>query len=189
MKAVVILLLCAPSVAAQKTVQPCKLRVEDAPVIRGVKLGDSFEAIPSVFTRLGKAEEKPLGATELRVHLGGSRSKPQELAGLDGIRLTFLDGRLFQIWTDYDSSIKWSAESLAAQLSKAFNLPNRWKIMPSARYGLPWGDGRMNCGDVEFSIIVDLNSSVLLMTDAVTQKQYNARVKSSEDAKRDAFRP
>ena len=113
----------------------CLLTVEQSPVVRGIKLGQTIAEVRSLFPEadndriasvaLGfeSMRSNDLGVTEQTITstlFGDS----ERLKGTENIKLRYLDGRVASFKIYYDTSVRWqSSAHFAAAIADQLHLP------------------------------------------------------------------
>lgn len=119
-----ILLLCYDSVSAQK----CELTLEQAPELRGFKLGMT---VTQARVKLpGVVFPKPDENGELTLFLTGTSLRKSDPAATGDVRngvLTFFDGRLVSLGIGYGDSVKWdNVDEFVFTVAQSLGLPPIW---------------------------------------------------------------
>lgn len=129
------LLLAVSAMSACSKAQPpndkfdglCKLRIEQSPELRGLRLGMTVEEVKRRFPALEIPPADEIGGTGLEM----GRYSPDwrgdrglNFEGLNGIGFSFLDGRLSRLSLRYERKPeRISQEEFSSLLSKTFDLP------------------------------------------------------------------
>ena len=163
MKQIILILLiilsCALPLGAQ--VKPeakstkCALGIEQAPELRGFRLGTPQASVLARFPGASLAKPDKFGLAQLRLTIidsGATRllagkgvqpditvasaqesgfivdsAKFPELKGVRRARLRFFEGRLANVEVAYDDSIKWDgADDFVQTVARTLNLPGQW---------------------------------------------------------------
>jgi hypothetical protein len=168
--------LSALTVSAQSN---CAITLDHIPAaaeLHGFQLGMTMEQVkarvpPIVFGRVD--------------HFGGSKTSinpafdPRfDKASFDGVRtisLTFLDGRLIELWIGYDASFKWQKlDDFVAGISKALNLPATWQ---------PKGRGeQISCNGLQISAAMLAGSPSLRLADTTAEQTLTSRMEAAANA-------
>jgi hypothetical protein len=111
----------------------CPLTVEQSPVVRGIKLGQTVAEVRSLFPEavnnynaslaLGfvSMRSDELGVTEQTIT---PLRDSERLKGTENILLRYLDGRVASFRINYDISVRWqSSAQFAAAISDQLHLP------------------------------------------------------------------
>ncbi len=111
----------------------CALKLTESPTLRGFKLGMSLREVTARFRRFTLPETDACGRlnldfNEARGALSNLALRPQELAGINRLRLTFVDERLAYIRVTYarESSVS-NPQEFRASLSASLSLPGKWR--------------------------------------------------------------
>ena len=119
----------------------CKLKLSQAPAIRGIRLGMSVDQVLAQIP--GSEADSDLLARMSRDYFG-SRStfvvprnyvtSKEKFAGINSINLSFLDGRLLSFSLRYDGPEWRSREQFVARVAEVLNLPGvgAWKASNNA---------------------------------------------------------
>ncbi len=108
------------AVSVQQQGSKCERGYEDAPELRGLRLGMSVSDVTSRFNF------DPLLAQEDISYLSGYvRPATNDVRE---IRIALLDNRIFEIAVTYSGATRWnSPQDFAAQVFESLNLPGRWR--------------------------------------------------------------
>jgi hypothetical protein len=162
----------------------CKRTLEQAPELRGLKLGMSLQQVsklyPGATTKFSAAgmRNKVYGLEEREISRDAEHgASASRLADVHAIELDFIDGRLYRMRIYYDKSISWDdVEEFALRVSGGLNLPSAW-----ANSDIGGGDRRhLHCG--AFSLTASTEepgkswSAILTMFDPVASKSARERV-------------
>jgi Trypsin-like peptidase domain/Ankyrin repeats (many copies) len=111
----------------------CTLKLADAPVLRGFKLGMSLREVTARFRRFTMPETDACGRLNLDFNeaqgaLSGLALSPRKLTGISRLRLTFIDERLAYIRMTYarESAVS-NPQEFRASLSASLSLPGKWR--------------------------------------------------------------
>lgn len=90
----------------------CILTIEQSPEVRGLKLGQPYEAL----TNLGNDGARPLDSGEnevglRRVYLVNYLDRSDRLKGIDRVTLQYLEGSLVSFEMQYDYKVKWQSDA------------------------------------------------------------------------------
>ncbi|HVF58136.1 MAG TPA: hypothetical protein VM934_18450 [Pyrinomonadaceae bacterium] len=168
--AVALLLCSAASSGAQQQQERCTLKVENAPELRGFRLGmtvNQFKArFPGVV--ISDAEFGMQGA-----HV--AKKDGEGLEGISRIGFEFVDGRLTAFQANYANSINWdSQEQFTERVGESLKLPKAWQ-----------GGDTMICDG--FTITAGINS--ISMVDASGRRLVEQRRRERDEKARQGFRP
>jgi len=114
----------------------CKLTQAKAPALRGIRLGMSVDQVLAQIPGseadsdlLARLSRDRFGSRNANVLPGRYVASREKFAGIEGLNLTFLDGRLVSFLINYEGT-EWSnREQFAARVAEALNLPGvgAWK--------------------------------------------------------------
>jgi S1-C subfamily serine protease len=117
-----------------RNVSECALKLTDAPVLRGFKLGMNLHEVTARFRRFTLPETDPCGRlnldfNEARRALSGLAIRPRELTGISRLRLTFVDERLAYMRVTYarESAVS-NPQEFRAALSASLSLSGKWRV-------------------------------------------------------------
>lgn len=119
----------------------CSLPLENAPTIRGLRLGMNLEEFSALFpgwaandylrNQIKKAEKPPgYGAFQLFLHFSSGQAKANVTIfdGIDNFTVTFFDGKVGEFTVQYsfaaEPSISWTTDSWIAMIGGTFGLPD-----------------------------------------------------------------
>jgi hypothetical protein len=130
---VFILLLCSMQVTGQNRTQaqPCSIPFEQAPAVRGFRLGQGVEEIIAKWPRLrywyAKSKQiKQDGAYDLPFFMYDNGKKldlGEELEGVDNMNLAFLDDKLYYLVVMYSEYEPQGINDFIQQASESLGLP------------------------------------------------------------------
>lgn len=170
------------------TAQECSLKPEQAPVIRGFRLGMTTEEVREKVTGVGgldKADE--LGMAETTIYPFQLKSK-DDAQNLQYVRLSFLDGRLTDIELRYDGLTKWDGiDQFAAKLSESLQLPK----MSRGRFGVLNRRARtLECGGFRVqAMLVEDNRGALTLSEEGVKEIVEKRKAEVKEKQRQTFKP
>ena len=119
----------------------CKLKLSQAPAIRGIRLGMSVEQVLAQIPGseadsnfLAGLSRDYFGSRSATVMPGSYATSKEKFAGINIITLTFLDGRLQSFFVRYNGPEWRSKEQFVARVAEVFNLPGvgAWKASNNA---------------------------------------------------------
>lgn len=117
----------------------CKLTQAQAPALRGIRLGMSVDQVLAQIPGseadsdlLARLSRDRFGSRYANVLPGRYATSREKFAGIEGLNLTFLDGRLVSFLIYYQGT-EWSnREQFAARVAEALNLPGVGAWKPSS---------------------------------------------------------
>lgn len=109
----------------QAAAPPCRLTLGESPEVRGLRLRQLEAEALALFPALKKYTGEDLGRTEYShiTVVGEEARNPTALRGVDMLRLTFLDGRLYYIVLSYNEYEPASVSDFVRQASATMDLP------------------------------------------------------------------
>ncbi len=119
----------------------CKLKLAQAPAIRGIRLGMNVEQVLAQIpgseadsNLLANLSRDYFGSRNVSVRPGSYSTSKEKFAGINAIDLHFLDGRLLSFHVQYSGPEWRSREQFAARVAEVLNLPNvaAWKETSNA---------------------------------------------------------
>lgn len=172
-------------------IKKCPLSVEQSPVVRGIKLGQTVAEVRSLFPEadnnrnvslaLGfeSIRSNDLGVTEQTIT---PLRDSERLKGTENIWLRYLDGRLASFRINYDTSVRWqSSAQFAAVIADQLHLPAEgWR-----QDGLSI---RLTCSGFYVNVIGVVGNQLTISRedlDAEISRRYEKR----EQQKRADFKP
>lgn len=142
------LVLGSVSTAAAQTSNPgasgtgeCKLKLSQAPALRGIRLGMSVDQVLAQIpgseadsNLLAGLSRDYFGSRSATVMPGSYVTSKEKFAGINLIELHFLDGRLLSFQVRYGEPEWRSREQLVARVAEVLNLPGvgAWKQITNA---------------------------------------------------------
>ena len=117
----------------------CDLDLARAPEVRGLRLGMSLREATSRFGPTSLPDAEWCGRQIFNFDwpddlLGQQAPRPEGLAGVRGIRLGFLDGRLAYFRVTYDGrAAPLTPEQFRSTLSESLTLPGAWRAADGAK--------------------------------------------------------
>ena len=184
--------LCIPQNAlSQSSTQSevrCTIGLDNAPTIRGLKLGQNLEQVKAVLPTLLKAgsnatRDPGIGALESRVNVNTPEYLPA-FEGVEQVQLLFLDNRLVQLNFLYDRTVRWQREKdFTSKISELLKLPNVWEDSI--------GGSILNCDG--FFLRAELgysnSPSQLLVKLTNLSAEIDRRIKARDEKQRGSFKP
>lgn len=177
---------CFAEASAQ---QQYAFNIEQAPTLRGLRLGMSIEqaraALPAL--RVPQLGGEQFGVTY--ASLDKNTSTETNKAALDGVRyvsLQFFDDHLVLIRLSYDDSVYWeSVDQFTARISSSLRLPNAWQQTEQEAWRKLTGNG--------FYLAASLSGHTGGSLEIGAQTGWEDVVKrrrwENQERKREAFRP
>jgi hypothetical protein len=143
-RCLIILLLVAGVVSACKSEQPCTIKLEQSPELRGFRLGMSVSESQRRFPGFATPNADDLGLASVEISNSPSNTGPRftgegtinlvnaspwpELNQLKYTQLKLLDGRLVEITVYYKNDVNWkSADEFAQKTGEALKLNGTWR--------------------------------------------------------------
>lgn len=126
--AILFSLCVAASASAQQGAQQCKVGVESAPEIRGLRLGMTLEQAKSHLPGL-QVKPSRFGLTTASLDYPYPvAARATGLEGVQSISLEFVDERLSKIGIMYSNSINWqTSRQFSERVAAALKLPDAWE--------------------------------------------------------------
>jgi hypothetical protein len=136
------LLLAMPTATAQQRRHPtegqratrsasvCRLSIDNAPEVRGLKLRQQVAEVLKAFPTLEREGREELGAISFAhtTRVGEEDLNPSALSGVEMLRLTFLDNRLYYIVISYGEYEPSGVSDFIRQATTTMHLPAAgWK--------------------------------------------------------------
>jgi hypothetical protein len=151
-------------------------KLPEAAELHGFRLGMTMEQVrshvpPVVFGRLD-----PYGVSKTSINPSfDSRFDQAGFAGVRTVSLTFLDGRLMDLWIGYDGSFKWQKfDEFVSGISKSLSLPNTWQAKARGQ--------QINCDGLQIAAGMLAGSPSLRLTDTAGDKTLTSRRQAAADA-------
>lgn len=174
----------------------CSMTLEQAPVIRGFRLGMSIDEMTQrLETTVGRAIALRGAQLKARPTYTGLFSigveeyqfaNVEDAKSLDRASFRFLDGRLYQITLNYDYGAEWqNVSQFVDVIAPALNLSRKWDVRNERAASLDCGSFK-----VEVGLNVLLHLPNLTITDstgeqeAAKRKEEESRRKQAEEEKR-----
>lgn len=172
-------IFAAAASAQQSSAQPCTLKAESAPELRGLRLGMALEQVKA---RFPSAQITPgrFGLTDGMINTSFEKGPDAAtLKGIHWIKLEFVDERLTNIIIAYQNSIRWeNNEQFTSRVSEALRLPAAWK---GGGEILPY----IECD----GFTVNARANHLSMTAAKPYEVVRQRQREQEEKERQTFLP
>ena len=168
----------------------CPLTVEQSPVVRGIKLGQTVAEVRSLFPdadnnrgALGfeTMNSNDLGVTEQTITSTAFRDS-ERLKGTENLVLRYLDGRVALFRINYDPSVHWNNSAhFAAAIAPQLHLPAEgWRANgPSMR---------LTCSGFYVNVIAMVGSQITISRDDL-DAEISRRREKREQQKRADFKP
>ena len=117
--------------SAMTETNKCALTVEQSPIVRGIKLGQTVAEVRSLFPEAdgNRTSSLALGFESMRADDLGVTEQAlfgdsERLKGTHNVMLRYLDGRVASIKIRYDNSVYWqSSAHFAAAIANQLHLP------------------------------------------------------------------
>lgn len=173
--------ISAAGVAAQEST--CTLKLEQWPAaaeLRGFRLGMTMDQVkarvpPVVF---GHADHFGLSKTSVNPDFDPKFDK-SSFEGVRTVSLSFLDGRLMELWLGYDSSFKWQKlDDFVVGFSKAMNLPATWQVKGRGQ--------QITCQGVQVFASMVAGSPSIRITDTTAEQALTSRMEEAANAEEEA---
>lgn len=171
-----LILLWACGAAAQEPT--CALKLEQLPAaseLHGFRLGMTMDQVkarvpPVIF---GRADQFGLSRTSINPHFD-SRFDATSFDGVRTVSLSFMDGRLIELWIGYDAGFKWQKlDDFVAGFGKALGLAGKWQAK---------GRGQLiTCDGVELFASMVGGSPGLRLTDTIAEQTLTSRRAAAAD--------
>lgn len=163
------------------TPPPCKITIDQAPLVRGLKLGQSFDQLPRVLPRIARWRDEDPDEYGLRRILLSPRmlEDPETLTGVTSVSLAYFDDSLVSIEITYSREIQWQNNSqFVAAIAEQLKLP---------REGWRQSDPSILTCDGFFIEVADANK--LRMMDLRFPAQVAKRKAEVQEKRKSAFKP
>ncbi len=166
-----------PKIIEKSLGAPCKLKINDAPTLRGLNLEMAKAKVRKEYPSMIISNNSMI-SSGIALNNQITNFKYQE--GIDRVTVMFRNDKVFSILLTYSNSIRWSsAEEFADKISETLNLPRATsrKVLGGAYY-------TVNCG--EFLVRTGINSEqqpTLLLTKDPDE------LNESNQQKKEIFKP
>ena len=176
-----LILISAVGVAAQEPT--CTLKLDQWPTaaeLHGFRLGMTMDQVkarvpPVVFEH---ANQFGLSRTSINPDFD-SRFDKASFEGVRTVSLSFLDGRLMELWLGYDSSFKWQKlDDFVVGFSKAVNLPATWQAKGRGQ--------QITCDGVQLFASMVAGSPSIRITDTTAEQTLTSRMEEAANAEEEA---
>jgi hypothetical protein len=186
---IVLLALAAPCLAQTAV---CPLKFEEAPEVRGFKLGQSFDEVRKILPLKADISEKDelglrtatvLGISSLpRLYLDAPADWPKRMEGVDTIWLRLLDDKLVYVAIRYDDSTKWpNPLEFTAAIAASLSLPKKgW-------YGV--APTRLDCAGFFVETYASMTTPMLIIKLRDLEGELVTRKYEAQRKKREKFKP
>lgn len=188
------LFLFAGSARAQK----CELSLEQAPVLRGFKLGMRLAQARGLLAGVPLPKPDDLGIQRVRVSANVLRkSDPSSSSDVRQGKLLFLDGKLMSVEVVYGDADQWEGvDDFIFRVSQSLGLPPMWpKRVPVGPYddlGERWRSEKgLRCDGFSLwaSLERDEGVSKLHLFDSALEDKIEERRRALIEKKKEAFKP
>jgi hypothetical protein len=126
----------ATSTAGQRTqrkppIQKCELTIDHAPVVRGIRLGESYAEVIALFPRkfhpIDENKEDEFGVSSSAL-FPDVLEKPDSLQGVGEVHLKYIDRTVAAVSFSYQADSQWQSNlHLTAAIAQKLGLPvNGW---------------------------------------------------------------
>ncbi|HEX7772504.1 MAG TPA: hypothetical protein VF435_08775, partial [Pyrinomonadaceae bacterium] len=148
----------------------CPLTVEQSPVVRGIKLGQTVAEVRSLFPEAASSRavslalgfesmnSNDLGVTEQTITSTAFRDS-ERLKGTENLVLRYLDGRVALFRINYDPSVHWNNSAhFAAAIAPQLHLPAEgWRANGQSM--------RLTCSGFYVNVIAMVGSQITISRD------------------------
>lgn len=177
------------SATVEAQTRQCALTLNQAPALRGFKLGmelkQAFEFLPVLELSPNTDEPGHNRAYVFTKYLPASKQKSYDsiLKGVDYVSLEFKNNKVAYITVTYDNSIQWdNVQQFTARVTNTFHFPlNQWRIVGNTTY--------INCGSFTIVARVTNSSATLSLMDNIAMRTPEEIRKAEEEKKRRGFKP
>lgn len=172
---------CGAVTASALQPQPtCNLKVENAPAVRGFRLGMTTAEVKARVPNL-IIKDTGFGAAESYFSVSVFNGAPPEIfKGVNHLSMSFTDKRLVRLSVEYANQIKWrNADQFAEKVSAGLKLPKLWQADGDGATRLLTCDG--------FTVYVYPNRIIMNIPDAT--KVVQQRREDEEQKERERFEP
>lgn len=178
--------LISLSVLAQNSTardEKCTLNLDQAPAIRGLHLGMTFDQVSKLFPEV--LTEHPSfiipdkdGLMTTYFTSPYSEKNRQVLKGVNMVFLYFLNKVLYQFSIQYDSANEWKdVDQFTRQISEKLHLPKAWLTARPISF--------MNCNGFQIRVEAGNGITEILLEDSSKQQE----VEKINDKRRRDFKP
>jgi len=194
-------LLIAISTYAQtgNSPQPCKLKLSEAPAVRGVKLGMMADELFPLFSSGSEASARikqnlsaaegysNFGYANLGLNLSDAANKEQ-FAGINAMRVSTFDRRIVVLGVQYDQfpkGARWkNSDDLIQRFSDAFHFPGpkEWVNDPDSNHK------KLVCAGFDVFVSAGDQAGIVFVNRDWQQTQKD-RAAAFEDQRRHEFKP
>ena len=110
--------------------KPCTLKLEQAPELRGLKLGMALQDIQKKYPNLSSPKGVGYGKSFLSIET----VKYPELKDVKYLGLELVDEKIVKITAYYHKDLHWSSEELSKRTAESMNLDGDWEKSSSLDY-------------------------------------------------------
>ena len=180
-----LLFVCAAALLT--AAQECSLKPDQAPALRGFRLGMTTPELQEKVVGVGGLEKADdVGMAETTLYPFQMKSK-EDASGIQYVKLTLLDKRLTAIELRYDGSTDWDGvDQFAEKISESLQLPK----MSKGRFGFLNRRSRtLECGGfrVEAALVEDDRGSLTLseggLKETVEKRKAESKAKGQQTFK------
>lgn len=203
LKLLLLYLFIASGIAFGQQLKPCKLKISEAPKLRGFSLGTTKTDILKVFPKAEIPAPDKYGVSNFRLHFFplpdrfvsfGEDEAPNSIdtekfpayKGLESIEFEMLDNQAVIITAQYDTSTKWeNLQEFVERSSEALKLPKNWDFNLNSQERIP---SFLECAG--FSIEAELSgrNPILRLVNDAAPEVYKSRKLAEEEKQKKAFK-
>jgi len=110
--------------------KPCTLKLEQAPELRGLKLGMTLQEIQKKYPNVPPSREVGYGKSFLSIET----VKYPELKDVKYLELELVDEKIVKISAYYPKDLNWKAEELSKRTAEVMKLDGDWEKSSSLEY-------------------------------------------------------
>ena len=175
---------CCLTAEAQNRV--CTLKLDQAPEIRGLRLGMEIKQVLSYLPSLTiePADEFGFSHASFSFQIADEELKRLKFdnKGISNISFNFLDGKLSYIGVSYNDTVKWdSLDEYVSKLNESFHLPGVWQ---SNDY-----DKSLTCDGFEIRASLPRNTGELSLYDRTSARVRATRWAEKKERQKQTFKP
>lgn len=198
--ALIAAIVCCFSLTTHAQNTRCTLRAEQAPTLRGFRLGMTIEELramyPAIQEYAGAASRSSIlitpadeyGRTSVSFTAGEysvyDREAAEKFKAVQRVELKFLDRKIISIQVTYDDSVKWNnGKEFLNRVTEALKLPNAWKADDTEDH---W---TTTCDGFQVEVMFNGYTPGVLISDTTSSDTIKKRIAAKEEKERQTFTP
>lgn len=163
----------------------CTLKINQAPELRGFRLGMTAEQVKARFPFVRVSEHREFDFLKTANIYGENLKAMDGFKGIEGLSMTFLDDRIINLNVNYDSSIQWkSEEQFSTRVGDMLRLPNAWQGSVNTVYGR-----QLDCDGFQVRTRVNHINLFIPVEYQNSERRQQEQIEKKKEVGRQSFKP